>query len=198
MRQTKADRTRQFIIEQTASIFNTKGYAGTSINDLTEATKLTRGSIYGNFESKEDVALAAFDHNYAKVYDLIRNEMLKRDTWQDKLMVYYEVYSNHSQYSFPVGGCPVLNTATEADDTNAPLRARAIDAIKTWKRNIEKIIDKGVKAGEFRKDTNAPETALAIIAAIEGASMIANLTGEHSYRASIMKTVKKIITDIFV
>jgi AcrR family transcriptional regulator len=37
-----------------------KGYAGTSMYDLTEATGLTKGSIYGNFENKDDVALAGF------------------------------------------------------------------------------------------------------------------------------------------
>ena len=59
---SKAGRTRQFIIETTAGIFNTKGYAGTSMSDITEATGLTKGSIYGNFGNKEDVALAVFDH----------------------------------------------------------------------------------------------------------------------------------------
>ena len=46
----RSEKTRQFIIETTASLFNKKGYAGTSMSDLTEATKLTKGSIYGNFE----------------------------------------------------------------------------------------------------------------------------------------------------
>jgi len=36
---------------------------GTSLSDMTDATGLTKGSIYGNFNSKDEVALAAFDHN---------------------------------------------------------------------------------------------------------------------------------------
>jgi len=56
---SKSDRTKKFIVEQTAAIFNEKGYAGTTITDLTNATKLTKGSIYGNFTNKDDVALAA-------------------------------------------------------------------------------------------------------------------------------------------
>ncbi len=58
---TKAERTRQYIIASTAEIFNKKGYEGTSLTDLTSATKLTKGSIYGNFRNKEEVAAAAFD-----------------------------------------------------------------------------------------------------------------------------------------
>ena len=59
----KAERTRQYIIEKTAPIFNKKGYAGTSLSDMTGATGLTKGSIYGNFNDKDEVALAAFDHS---------------------------------------------------------------------------------------------------------------------------------------
>lgn len=49
---SKAERTKQFIIEKTAPIFNAKGYMGTSMNDIMNATGLTKGSIYGNFETK--------------------------------------------------------------------------------------------------------------------------------------------------
>ena len=53
---SKAEKTRQFNNESTAELFNKKGYAGTSLSDISEATGLTKGSIYGNFENKDDVA----------------------------------------------------------------------------------------------------------------------------------------------
>ena len=84
---SKAERTRQFIIETTASLFNTKGYEGTSLSDLTTATGLTKGSIYGNFENKEEVALAAFDHNLSKVWGIIQQRIRLAVTYHDKLMV---------------------------------------------------------------------------------------------------------------
>src|ERR1700761_5725589 len=89
---SKAERTRQFIIETTAGIFNTKGYAGTSMSDLTEATGLTKGSIYGNFENKEEVALAVFDHNLGKISTDIYQRISLATTYYDKLMVYAKVY----------------------------------------------------------------------------------------------------------
>ena len=66
MRQSKlkkSARTRQFIVEKSAPIFNKKGYSGTSLHDLTEATGLTKGGIYGNFENKDEIAAAAFEFN---------------------------------------------------------------------------------------------------------------------------------------
>jgi TetR/AcrR family transcriptional regulator, transcriptional repressor for nem operon len=84
---SKAERTRAFIIESTAEIFNKKGYAGTSLSDLTEATNLTKGSIYGNFENKEEVALAVFDYNCAKISQVIQEQINKAETFHDKLIV---------------------------------------------------------------------------------------------------------------
>ncbi|WP_420148583.1 TetR/AcrR family transcriptional regulator, partial [Spirosoma sp.] len=89
---SKAERTRQYIIETTAGIFNTKGYAGTSLSDLTEATGLTKGSIYGNFGSKEEVALACFDYNLSKINQAILHRLSEETTYYQKLMVYAQVY----------------------------------------------------------------------------------------------------------
>ena len=60
---TKAERTTAYIIETVAPVFNKHGYVGTSMSDLTEATNLTKGALYGNFENKEALALAAFEFN---------------------------------------------------------------------------------------------------------------------------------------
>ena len=98
---SKAERTRQFIVEKTAPIFNVKGYAGTSVSDMTEATGLTKGSIYGNFENKDEVALAAFEHNWKGVQTAVRAEMDRRTTYKDKLLVFARVYENLQSPAFP-------------------------------------------------------------------------------------------------
>ena len=192
----KAERTREFIIEKTAPIFNVKGYAGTSLNDVTNATGLTKGSIYGNFMNKDEVAMAAFDYNLKCVDDIIRQEMSKHSSIQDKLLVYANVYENFLKYPFPIGGCPILNTAIEADDTHPGLREKAADAINNWKDTIIKLIQKGIDKGEFKAETNAEQTALTMIAMIEGGIMITKLTGKLNYRKAVMQSVEKIIRDL--
>jgi TetR/AcrR family transcriptional repressor of nem operon len=193
---SKADRTRQFIIETTAGIFNMKGYAGTSMSDITEATGLTKGSIYGNFGNKEDVALAVFDHNAAKVSQIIQQRIQKATTYHDKLMVYAQVYDQFTRGSFPPGGCPILNTAIEADDTNSLLKDRAAKAVLKWKRNIQELIQGGVTAGEFKEGLDHMQIALSIIALIEGGIMISKVTNSQSNMDKIMQTVELLITQM--
>jgi TetR/AcrR family transcriptional regulator, transcriptional repressor for nem operon len=192
----KAEKTKQFIVEMTAPVFNEKGYTGTSLNDMTNATGLTKGSIYGNFANKDEVALAAFDHNLQKVGVIIRQEMDKKTTCKDKLLVYVHVYENFLKHPFPVGGCPILNTAIEADDTHPLLKQKAVDAVHNWKNIITGLIEKGIQQGEFNKHVNVEQTALTMIAMIEGCIMITKLTGKVNYRKAIMQSVEKIINEL--
>lgn len=189
MDMNKAERTRQFIVEKTAPIFNTKGYAGTSLSDMTEATGLTKGSIYGNFENKDEVALAAFDHNLGCVQAVLRKELDKKSRTLDKLLVYADVYENHLDHPFPEGGCPILNTAIEADDTHPALRKKAASALRTWQGNIASLIAQGMKSKELAKGTDPDKAALAVVAMIEGAVMISKLTGRQEDRKAVMAAV---------
>lgn len=164
------------------------------MTDLVEATGLTKGSIYGNFENKEAVALAVFDHNNAQVVNAIQARISRADTYRGKLMVYAEMYDHFIRHSFPPGGCPVLNTAVEADDTHELLKARAAKAVINWKKNIAGLIRAGMAAGEFKPGLDPAQLALSIIALIEGGIMISRVTNSPRSLNKILKTVELLIT----
>ena len=189
---SKAEKTREFIVEKTAPIFNKKGYAGTSISDMTEATGLTKGSIYGNFANKDEVALAAFDYNWKRVSGITRQEMEKKNTIKEKLLVYTE-YEKFINFPLPMGGCPVLNTAIEADDTHPLLKKKANEAFLAWKDKLTALLEQGIRTKEFTTAIDPEQIALTIIAMIEGSIMIAKLSGKPAYRNAIMVSMRKMI-----
>ena len=190
---SKAERTRQFIIEKAAPVFNTKGFAGTSLSDMTEATGLTKGSIYGNFADKDEVALECFDYTYKKVSSLIRREMEKHSSYREKLLVYVEVYTNRGNHDLPVGGCPVLNTTVDADDTHPGLRAKAGAALLDWKERMTSLIEKGKAAGEFKATVNSEQVALTIIAMLEGMIVVARSTGKPTHAKAVINSLEDLI-----
>lgn len=193
---SKAEQTKAFIIEKVAPIFNTKGYAGTSLSDMTEATGLTKGSIYGNFANKDEVALAVFDYNLQRIKSIISAELSKHHTVKEQLFAYMQVYNNFLKYPFPVGGCPILNTATEADDTHPALRKKAADAIQSWKTQLVRLLQKGIDNKEFTAPMDPEQVAITIIAMIEGGIMVSKLTGKLNYRTAVMQSVDKILNDL--
>lgn len=57
----KGAQTRQKIIEKCLRLFCVKGYANTSVNDILQATGLTKGGLYGHFAGKQDLWYAVYD-----------------------------------------------------------------------------------------------------------------------------------------
>ncbi|WP_144888606.1 TetR/AcrR family transcriptional regulator [Lacibacter cauensis] len=195
---TKAERTKQFIVEKTAPVFNEKGFAGTSLSDLTIATGLTKGSIYGNFENKDEVALAAFDYNFARITNYIKDRILQTDSAIERLLVYPEVYREFLSIPFLKPGCPLLNTATEADDTHPLLKERVAKALAYWKTSLENQIKRGIQRGEIKPDTKPTEIAVILISLIEGAIMQAKVTGKPGELRIAMNFLTQLINGLKV
>jgi TetR/AcrR family transcriptional repressor of nem operon len=193
---SKSERTKQFIIAQTAPVFNEKGYAGTSLTDLTNATGLTKGSIYGNFGNKDEVALAAFDYNFNRVTLYIKDKILAREHSIERLLVYPEVYRDFLKIPFLKPGCPILNTSTEADDTHPELRERAVNALAFWRTSVENQIKRGIQRHEIKEDTNPTEIAVILMSLIEGAIMQAKVTGKPAALRIAMSYLERIILDL--
>ena len=193
---SKSERTKHFIIEKIAPVFNAKGYAGTSLNDMIHVTGLTKGSIYGNFENKDEVALAAFDYNFGAIISYLKYRIEKQHTVIDKLLVYPETYRNFLKLPFLKAGCPVLNTSTEADDTHPLLRNKAVNALKLWKTSIERHINHGIATKELKAETNAAEFAAILMSLIEGAVMQAKVTGKATELNVTMNFLEKLIKNL--
>jgi len=193
---SKSERTKQFIIERTAGVFNEKGYAGTSMADLEQATGLTKGSIYGNFENKDDVALAAFDYNFSRITAYLRERILATENSVERLLVYPKVYKDFFKIPFLKAGCPILNTSTEADDTHPLLREKAADALRFWKKSVENQVKRGIERGEIKKTTNPTEFAVILMSLIEGAIMQAKVTGKTTELRIAMSYLEKMISEM--
>jgi len=194
---TKSEKTRQYIIEKTAPIFNKQGFAGTSLNDMIEITGLSKGSIYGNFENKDAVAIAVFEFNLKNLQYSFRSEMDKRNSYKEKLLVFPDSYEGFYIRLIENGGCPILNTAIEADDTHPQLKQHASKAIEDWKKQLIYLLNKGIEAEEFSLQNDSVEQfALTMLATIEGAIMITKLTGKLNNLKMIMDSVKNDINNL--
>ena len=62
----KGELTRERIIAQAAPLFNQRGFAGCSMQDVMEATGLEKGGLYRHFSSKEELAAEAFRYAVAR------------------------------------------------------------------------------------------------------------------------------------
>jgi TetR/AcrR family transcriptional repressor of nem operon len=192
----KADRTRQHIIEKAAPIFNKKGIAGTSLSDLTHATGLTKGSIYGNFKDKDEVAVSVFKYNVKNLTEFLSKEINNETTCVEKLLALPKAYRKLYKQMIEYGGCPILNTAAEADDTHKILSDLTVDAIETMKETIIKLIERGKRNKEVGQKADSEKMADITISLIEGGSLLSKVTGNKSYMMNSMDQIEDLFTSI--
>ena len=196
MKTQKSENTKQLIIERTSTVFNEKGYAGTSINDVMSVTGLSKGCIYGNFENKDEIALNVFDYNFGKVTQHMKERILASEDSIERLLVYPHTYKNYFRYPYLQAGCPILNTATEADDTHPLLKERAQKALDFWKASIENQIKRGIGRNEIKADTDPSEIAVVMISMIEGAFMQAKVNNHMTELNIAMSFLEKLIRNL--
>ena len=175
---SKGERTRARIAATAATLFNERGYAGTSLGDLMQATGLTKGALYNHFEDKDAIAVAAFDHMVAALRGRFETALAVPGSAGDRLAAVVEVF--RLLWRLP-GGCPVVNTAVEADDTHPSLRERARAAMLEWRDGIAACVRAGQAASEIRADVDAEKFAGLVIGCLEGALVLSRLLGERCH-----------------
>lgn len=182
----KGERTRLAIVEGAARVFSLRGYYGASMADLTREVGLEKGGLYNHFESKEALAVEAFDHSVGLVRDRIRELFAREKSPYRRLLGLVGVYRSLIDDPVLPGGCPILNTAVEADDTNPVLRERAQRAMTEWLDLIVGLTERGVQAGEMRPVDDPARLATVFAATVEGAVMLSKLFGDpqHMYTAT--------------
>jgi len=190
---TKAERTTAFIIETVAPVFNKHGYIGTSMSDLTEATELTKGALYGNFENKEALALAAFEYNSKMLLNTIDEQLSDKGSALDRIFNLMNFYKNYNEYSEPMGGCPVLNVGVDSKHNNTMLSAAAKETISIIEGKIALVLENGMNKGEFKLPVTPLQFAKQLYTMLQGAIAMSTMTSDHKYLLNTVGYLEQLV-----
>ena len=185
---SKADRTRQFIIEASAPLINKKGMAGTSLSDIMEVTKLAKGGIYGNFENKEEICVESFLYLRSQLAGKLDLAISQGNSAKAKLFNLLAVYENDKNMT---EGCPILNFGVEADDTNPIIKEQVKNAIRSAQKRFYTIVEDGIKNKELSTKINAEHFSIKVFAMIEGGILCRKVLGNNQQMAIILESIKE-------
>ncbi|MES2575257.1 MAG: TetR/AcrR family transcriptional regulator [Bacteroidota bacterium] len=195
---SKAEQTRQFIIEKTAPLFNKKGYAGTTLSDITAATGLTKGSIYGNFKNKDEIVLSVFKYSSGELAKRVDAATSVENNAYSQLIAFTDFYRNNWSLIFEKGGCPLLNSATEVDDSLPFMKATVAYSFANWSKKIEIIIESGINNKEFKKEINSNDYANTFIILIEGGILLSKIVNKPDHLFLALDRIVRIINEEIV
>ena len=187
---SKAERTKQFILETAAPLYNEKGISGVSIDDVLEATQLTKGCLYGHFKGKDDLSEQVIEYALNNVIQKINAAVAKEKTAKGKINAFIDFYKNpiHTAIS---GGCPIFNTAVEVDDNFPEIRQKVAAKLVSGQAAIRDVLQQGIDNGEFSPALQPARFAFKMFAAIEGGTVICRTIGSAQPMFDLVHDLKK-------
>ena len=122
---------RQFdtkkVLDDAMNVFWRLGYEATSVQDLTDATGLGRGSLYGAFMNKEGLFLAVLDHyldRSRKAWSAALEHPQIEDAIRACLYALYDVLTDDAAQP----GCLLVLAAESSEERSRPIRRRVVRA----------------------------------------------------------------------
>ena len=186
--------TKEYIIAQSAALFNTKGYNGCSLQDIMRATGLQKGGIYNHFATKDEIAFSAFDFSFERVKARFQEALGPCKTSFEKLKAIIEVFASFHYQPVIAGGCPIFNTAVDSSGIHPLLSEKARTAINHLKRYIEIKIDEGISNNEFSSTIKSEELSTLILITMEGALIMARVNNDAGPVQMAVKFLQNTLT----
>ncbi|GAB5408550.1 MAG: TetR/AcrR family transcriptional regulator [Balneolaceae bacterium] len=171
---------------------------GTSLSDLTQATGLTKGAIYGNFKNKEELAVEAFKYNVREILSHISSGINKASRSIDKLFAITNFYRGYYDYTKFSGGCPILNVGSDTKHVNPTLFRMVKRTARKLEESITSILLEGVQNNEFKSDLDISKSARNIYSMIEGSVFMAVTHDDRTYLINMMDQIEEIIREKFI
>jgi len=196
IRSAKAAATRDQILDAAARLIHLRGYHGTSLDDVLRESGVGKGNFYYYFRSKEDLGFAIIDRVVERFLertldpafvDLTADPLDQVRAFLDRLL---EVQRQRNC----VGGCPMGNLASELSDVHEGFRQRLANIFERWRVTLATTLERGRGSGRLRADLDAASAAGFVVAALEGAILMAKVTKDISVMEKCVNELKHHLT----
>lgn len=170
---------RERIMDAAAILFSEKGYAQTTIDDISKASEYSRRTIYAYYESKDDILHHIIEKGLLTLKADIEYAVNNND---DFVMGYRAICMAMSQYQkeYPHSIDNVNNAnATNIDLSNASDTEKHILCLGTEINTIlESFVERGKKSGVVRKDIVPMLTVYVLWSSINALLTLVNTKGQ--------------------
>ncbi|MGA2045469.1 MAG: TetR family transcriptional regulator C-terminal domain-containing protein [Roseiarcus sp.] len=165
---------REQLLSAGLEALHTRGFNATSVQDITEAAGVPKGSFYNHFASKEELGAAAVKRYAAGAQ--ARRRILSDATLSPLARLRRYLESLVALPSYPgAPGCMLGNFGAELSNQSPAIRACVGAAFADWTAALAEVIGEAQRAGELPRG-DAPEALAAfVIDAWEGAVLRAKV-----------------------
>jgi len=180
--------TKAALVETMARLLREQGYTATGRAQLLRESQVSNGSLYHHFRGGlEELAEAALDASGAAVAEALRDALDGAPNAAVGLSRFLDLAAG-SRHDAACPGCPVAPTALESPIVSPRLRAAAVRCFDQW----ERIIAARLRADGW-PEASAAESASAALALVEGALLLARVSGAVSHLANAQRALLSLL-----
>lgn len=177
--------TKEKLIESAVQLIGARSYNTVGVQELCEHAGVKKGSFYHFFPSKSDLTLEALDSMWAEFKSNMLDPVFGADCSATEKFnhLLLRSYAHHSNTKDKVGcviGCSIGNLAVELSTQDEKIRQRIEELFNEWAKYFEKLIIDAIDEGSMPENTDPLATSQAILAYIEGLSLLGRTFNDPS------------------
>lgn len=179
---------RGFVIKKATEVFHDKGFNGSSMQDLVDATGLNRSSIYNSFGSKLDLFLVCLNFYQEKNSRSINRLLMASRSGIEALQNLFNYFLADIVHSNKEKGCLLVNCKSEMANHNETITRFLKNNQKNTIALFEDMVEKGQDDGSINLKRNKKDYALYLYSSLQGFRMTGILLNDPKQLRSVIDT----------
>ena len=179
-RQRRSAETRERLFRSALELFARKGFAETTVEDITEAADVGKGTFFNYFPSKDHILLAFGEMQLSKLESSIETARSSGEPMPEFLRSLGVRMTQE-----PTRNPAIIRALLQAYLSTTPVRAAMMDLQRRVHALHTQMIQLGQERGEIRDDLPAAEIAHVFRQTIFGTLLIWSLYGDATLHARI-------------
>ena len=178
----------QRVLEKAMHAFWERGYEGISIEELVQSTGIGRGSLYGTFEDKHSLYLAALDQYIAAVKAQTSALLEQEGTLHEVLQRLFQAQVD-ILLSDPVRrGCFLMNASLEMAPHDAEVNTVVQSALQEFQEGLYRLLIKAQVVGELSWRDDPHQLAHFLLATFVSLRVLARGQQDRRVLEDVVKT----------
>ncbi len=168
-----ATHSKERILTAAKELFLSRGYGATTVDAICERAKLTKGSVYYFFDSKEDLGLAVLDWSLRRGTQMLTSGRYVRIVDPVEKAFAFLKHLEKCSPEIWSGGCLLGSFAMELADTNSRMQQAVAGMFQALADTIAELLQPIAAQCAGKQTPSASELADTLLGSIEGSIILA-------------------------
>jgi len=153
----------RILVEATKS-FAERGFAGTSMREVAEASRCTKPALYYHFKNKEGLFLSVIQAETSAVTEILEESTRVPGSARQRIAMGIRAFFEHLR-QYPEGMAVLFRAELEADEGQPAVDYRGIRELHIGM--CESVVEEGVRRGEIKGDIDLRDVVLALVGMVD-------------------------------